>query len=493
MLEDHSKAKLVDFLLEKKHGIKKHEFNILSQNIEEMNAPKFLLDLNAEKNVTQQSEIFDKIEKFIKEGVGNEKLEDLLFGILYSTTFPKDSKNKDCVYQSTIEFYKKKLIDNKKIMSEFHRLSSGKFNFKLPEKIVTRFPPEANGFLHIGHVKAAVLNSHLAKEGSMLLRFDDTNPIQEDVKFEKGILEDLKLLDIKYSKLVRTSDHFKKIEEYAKKLIKTGKAYVEDTDLETMREQRMNKIASKNRNTDVEENLTKFNEMLKGKLNSCLRAKVSYDSLNTAMRDPVIYRKIDCDSENFIFPTYDFACPIVDSLDGVTLALRSNEYKDRNELYNWVLNTLELENKPKIQDFSRLNFENTVLSKRKIKFYVENKYVDGWDDPRLSTLRGIKRRGMSMKVLKDYIISQGASQKTSVISWDKLWSQNKKYIDSISPRVAGVPLEGMVRCVYDKKLEKSSIKIPKIDGKGFRVIDDCSEIFISQEDALILEKDEEFT
>jgi len=347
----------------------------------------------------------------------------------------------------------------KKSLEEFHSFkeketegnakvkNQGNFDIELKNaemgKVVTRFPPEPSGYLHIGHAKAALLNDYFARlyQGKLLLRFDDTNPSKEKKEYENSIKEDLQLLGIKPDVTSHTSDHFNKIYDYALQMIKLGLAYVDDTDQETMRAQRFDGLESKCRNKSVEDNLKDFEEMKEGTefgQKSCLRAKIDMLDKNKAMRDPVIYR---CNliphphtgTMYKMYPTYDFVCPIVDSIEGVTHALRTNEYRDRNPQYEWFLKALKLR-WVHIWDYSRLNFVYTLLSKRKLTWFVEQGLVTGWDDPRFATVRGIRRRGMTIEALRSYILSQGASQRELSLEWDKLWVTNKKVIDPIAPR-----------------------------------------------------------
>ncbi|KAJ1846826.1 glutamate--tRNA ligase, partial [Coemansia sp. RSA 2708] len=310
-------------------------------------------------------------------------------------------------------------------------------------KVVTRFPPEPSGYLHIGHAKAAMLNDYFARtyNGKLVVRFDDTNPDKEKAEFEEAIMEDLRLLGITGDVVTHTSDYFQTIYEYALLMINKGLAYVDDTAQETMREERAEGIASRCRDLSVEENLRRFDEMRRATelgMTCCLRAKMSVDNPNKAMRDPVIYR---CNptphhrtgSTWKIYPTYDFCCPIVDSLEGVTHALRSMEYRDRNPQYEWFFPALGL--RPvAIKDFSRMNFVYTLLSKRKLQWFVDAGHVSGWDDPRFPTVRGIRRRGMTIDALRQYVLMQGASQKNMLLEWDKIWSLNKRVIDPVAPR-----------------------------------------------------------
>lgn len=317
--------------------------------------------------------------------------------------------------------------------------------------VVTRFPPEPSGYLHIGHAKAAILNEYFASKykGKMIIRFDDTNPSKEKDEFELSILEDLEFLGIKGTFISHSSDYFERIYNYAIELIKQGKAYCDDTSVEIMRNERMVGTASSRRERLIDENMSIFvNEMKNGTeigLKNCLRGKVDYKSLNKCMRDPVFYR---CNltphhklgDEWKIYPTYDFATPIVDSIEGVTHALRTNEYRDRNEQYNWVLNVLNLK-KIHIWDFGRLNFVRTLLSKRKLQWFVDNGVVDSWEDPRFPTIRGLRKRGLTLEGLRNFILSQGPSKNIINLDWSILWALNKKVIDPIVPRFTAIESE----------------------------------------------------
>uniref|UniRef100_A0A4X2KTG4 Bifunctional glutamate/proline--tRNA ligase n=1 Tax=Vombatus ursinus TaxID=29139 RepID=A0A4X2KTG4_VOMUR len=310
-------------------------------------------------------------------------------------------------------------------------------------KVVVRFPPEASGYLHIGHAKAALLNQHyqVTFKGKLIMRFDDTNPEKEKEDFEKVILEDIAMLHIKPDQLTYTSDHFETIMKYAEKLIHEGRAYVDDTPPDVMKAERDQKKDSKHRNNSVEKNLQMWEEMKKGTpfgQTCCLRAKISMTNNNGCMRDPTLYR---CKTQPHprtgnrykIYPTYDFACPIVDSIEGVTHALRTTEYHDRDDQYFWITEVLGIR-RPYIWEYSRLNLNNTVLSKRKLTWFVNEGLVDGWDDPRFPTVRGVLRRGMTVEGLKQFIAAQGSSRSVVNMEWDKIWSFNKKVIDPVAPR-----------------------------------------------------------
>ncbi|KAG0171116.1 hypothetical protein DFQ28_001573 [Apophysomyces sp. BC1034] len=386
----------------------------------------------------------------------------------------------------------------------------GKFEIGLTEaemgQVVTRFPPEPSGYLHIGHAKAALLNQYFAQtyKGKLIIRFDDTNPSKEKTEFEESIKEDLALIGVDSSIVSHTSDFFDQMYDLAIKIIKDGKAYVDDTDQENMRKERMAGQPSKCRDLSIEENLRRFEEMKNATefgLTCCLRAKIKHNDPNGTMRDPVIYR---CNltphhvtGEKWkIYPTYDFACPIVDSLEGVTHALRTNEYRDRNAQYFWMLETLGLR-KVNIWDFSRINFVYTLLSKRKLTWFVDEGHVTGWDDPRFPTVRGIRRRGMTIEALKQYILMQGASQNTLLLEWDKLWALNRKVIDPVAPRHTAVIEDKMVQCTIQGASTTPEVKeLPKHKKNadiGLKKTTYSNKIVLDQEDAVSLEVGEEIT
>ncbi|XP_053667644.1 bifunctional glutamate/proline--tRNA ligase [Anopheles marshallii] len=317
-------------------------------------------------------------------------------------------------------------------------------------KVIVRFPPEASGYLHIGHAKAALLNQYYqqAFQGKLIMRFDDTNPAKENVHFEQVILEDLEMLQIKPDLFTHTSQYFDLMLDYCVRLLKEGKAYVDDTEPEQMKKEREERVESKNRSNTPERNLAMWAEMVKGSeagQKCCVRAKIDMGSANGCMRDPTIYR---CKNEPHprtgtqykVYPTYDFACPIVDAIEDVTHTLRTMEYHDRDEQFYWFIEALGLR-RPYIWEYSRLNMTNTVLSKRKLTWFVAEGLVDGWDDPRFPTVRGILRRGMTVEGLREFIIAQGSSKSVVFMEWDKIWAFNKKVIDPIAPRYTALESE----------------------------------------------------
>ncbi len=261
----------------------------------------------------------------------------------------------------------------------------------------------------------------------------------------KVIEEDVKLLGITWDRFSRTSDHFDTLLQLCERMIKEGRAYADDTDPEEMKKERELRTESRNRSNAVEKNLSMWEEMKKGSeygQKCCIRAKIDMNSHNGAMRDPTMYR---CKPESHIvtgdkykvYPTYDFACPIVDSIEEVTHALRTTEYHDRDDQYFWFLEALNMR-KPYIYEYSRFNLQNTVLSKRKLTWFVDSGKVRGWDDPRFPTVRGILRRGMTVEALKQFIIAQGSSRSVVQMDWDKIWAINKKFIDDVAPRHTAV-------------------------------------------------------
>lgn len=341
----------------------------------------------------------------------------------------------------------------------------------------------------------------------MRLRLDDTNPAKESEEFQDAIVEDLALMGIKADTLTYTSDYFEYLYDMCIKLISMGKAYADDTDQETMRAQRMDGIPSKHRERSVEETLRIFEEMKKATpegLAHCIRAKISADNPNKAMRDPVIYR---CNIENIhhrtgstwkVYPMYDFACPVIDSHEGVTHALRSTEYTDRNPQYQWFLDTLGLR-QVHMWDFARMNFVKTFLSKRKLAKLVDTGKVWGWDDPRMPTIRGVRRRGMSVAALRDFIIKQGPSRNVTTMDWSVFWNANKKEIDPVAPRHTALLQKDLVKVnlsgadVPSSFVSEDRPKHPKNAAIGTKQWFFGPQVYIDQADAKSFKAGEEVT
>uniref|UniRef100_A0A4W6G2L8 Bifunctional glutamate/proline--tRNA ligase n=1 Tax=Lates calcarifer TaxID=8187 RepID=A0A4W6G2L8_LATCA len=371
-------------------------------------------------------------------------------------------------------------------------------------KVVVRFPPEASGYLHIGHAKAALLNQHyqVTFKGKLIMRFDDTNPEKEKEDFEKVILEDVAMLQIHPDQFTYTSDHFPTIMRFAEQLLAEGKAYIDNTPPEQMKQEREQRVESQCRNNTVEQNMKMWSEMKAGTefgQTCCMRAKIDMKSNNGCMRDPTLYR---CKNTSHprtgntyrVYPTYDFACPIVDSLEGVTHALRTTEYHDRDEQFYWVINALRLR-KPYIWEYARLNLNNTVLSKRKLTWFVDQGYVDGWDDPRFPTVRGVLRRGMTVEGLKQFIAAQGGSRSVVNMEWDKIWAFNKKVIDPVAPRYTALSTSYVVPVsVPEAKEEMQQVaKHPKNTEVGMKEVWYGPRVLIEGADAETLSEGEVVT
>ena len=298
------------------------------------------------------------------------------------------------------------------------------------KRVHTRFPPEPNGYLHIGHAKSICLNFGLGKsyQGLTNLRFDDTNPVKEDVEYVESIEEDVKWLGFEwYGDVHYASDYFGKLYEYAQVLIKKGKAYVDDQTPEEIRATRGDFTTpgtnSPYRDRTVEENLRLFEEMKEGKYKDgekVLRAKIDMADPNIVMRDPVLYRILHADhhrtgSEWNIYPMYDYAHPVSDAIERITHSVCTLEFEVHRPLYNWVLEDWEDTEKPKQIEFARLNVTNMVMSKRKLRQLVELNLVSGWDDPRMPTISGLRRRGYTPEAIRDFCERIGVAKADSMV------------------------------------------------------------------------------
>lgn len=301
---------------------------------------------------------------------------------------------------------------------------------KYGDKVHTRFPPEPNGYLHIGHAKSICLNFTTARKynGKCNLRYDDTNPVKEDMEYVNSIEEDVKWLGFQWDERLWASDYFDEMYECAVELIKAGKAYVCDLNAEEIKEYRGTlKEPGKEspyRNRSIEENLELFNEMKEGRYKDgekVLRARIDMASPNMNMRDPVIYRIAHAEHHNTgskwcIYPMYDFAHPIEDAIEGITHSICTLEFEDHRPLYDWVLRELDRWPAPPQQiEFARLNLTNTVMSKRYLKEMVDNGTVDGWDDPRMPTIAGIRRRGYTAEAVRDFCERIGVAKANSKV------------------------------------------------------------------------------
>ncbi|MBD0382081.1 glutamine--tRNA ligase/YqeY domain fusion protein [Paenibacillus sedimenti] len=291
-------------------------------------------------------------------------------------------------------------------------------------QVITRFPPEPNGYLHIGHAKSICINFELADDfkGLTNLRFDDTNPVKEDTEFVEAIKEDVAWLGYQWDGLFFASDYFEEIYNRAVLLIRKGLAYVDDLNADQIRETRGTLTEpgqnSPYRERSVDENLSLFEQMRKGDFQNgekVLRAKIDMASPNINLRDPVIYRIVHAHHHNTgdkwcIYPMYAFAHPLEDAIEGVSHSICTLEFEDQRPFYDWVIQECEMPSVPRQYEFVRLNLTNTVMSKRKLKLLVDEKAVDGWDDPRMPTISGLRRRGFTPEAIRNFVRELGVSR-----------------------------------------------------------------------------------
>lgn len=373
-------------------------------------------------------------------------------------------------------------------------LESGKH-----DKIITRFPPEPNGYLHIGHAKSIVINFGLAREfnGRTNLRFDDTNPLKEDKEYVEAIKEDVRWLGFQWDELRFASDYFEEMYNRAILLIKKGKAYVCDLSPEEIREYRGTLTEpgkeSPYRNRSIEENLDLFERMRKGEFaegEKVLRAKIDMASPNINMRDPVIYRIIHAPHHNTgdkwcIYPMYAFAHPLEDAIEGITHSLCTTEFEDQRPFYDWVVRECEMENIPRQIEFGRLNISNTVMSKRKLKQLVDSGYVDGWDDPRMPTISGLRRRGYTPEAIREFVKETGVSKGSGVVDAAMLEHFVREDLKLKAPRTMAIlrPLKVVITNYPEGKTEMLTAENnPENPDMGVREIPFSREIYIEQDD-----------
>lgn len=371
---------------------------------------------------------------------------------------------------------------------------------KKHNKIVTRFPPEPNGYLHIGHAKSICLNFGIAADyqGVCHLRFDDTNPEKESDEYAQAIQQDIKWLGFDWQQhKFNASDYFGQLYDFAEQLIEKGLAYVDDQNPEQIRENRgdFNRpgVESPFRDRSIEENLAEFRAMKAGEYADgakVLRAKIDMQSGNINMRDPVIYRikrmhHIHTGDQWCIYPMYDFTHCISDAIEGITHSLCTLEFEDHRPLYDWVLDNIDIESHPQQIEFSRLNLSFTVTSKRRLSQLVEQGTVDGWDDPRMSTISGLRRRGYPPAAIRDFIKQVGISKKESVISMTVLEDVIRHHLNQTSPRVMGVldPLKVVIENYPEGQVEMlSGANHPQDESFGSREIPFSREIYVEQAD-----------
>jgi|TARA_B110000211_G_scaffold41307_1_gene42829 glutaminyl-tRNA synthetase len=366
-------------------------------------------------------------------------------------------------------------------------------------RILTRFPPEPNGFLHIGHSKAICLNFEMAKKygGKTNLRFDDTNPEKEDTKYVDAIKADIKWLGFDWNEKERyTSDYFDTLYEYAVKLISEGKAYVDEQSAALIAEQKGTPTETGNnspfRDRSAEENLERFTEMKDGKHpegSMVLRAKIDMTSPNMHLRDPFIYR-IKHESHHrtgdkwCVYPMYDFAHGQSDSIEGITHSFCSLEFEVHRPLYNWLIQELEIF-PSKQREFARLNLNYTIMSKRKLLRLVEENVVDGWDDPRMPTISGLRRRGYTAESIRNFCDRVGIARRENVIDVALLEFSIKEHLNKITPRVMCVlePIKVVITNYPEGKTEELTlINNPEDEAAGSRNIPFSREIFIERND-----------
>jgi glutamyl-tRNA synthetase len=341
-------------------------------------------------------------------------------------------------------------------------------------KVITRFPPEPSGYPHIGHAKAIFLNREVANKykGKMLLRFDDTNPEKEKPEYVDAIKDGFGWLEVKWDgEETYASDYMEEIYAYAVKMVKGGKAYVCDCPAEVVKKSRETGKACACRELSAEENLSRWEGMLGSGYSAgeaILRYKGNLDSDNTAMRDPTLFRIIlfahyRQGGRYRVWPSYDFAAPILDSKEGITHAMRTKEYELRNPLYFAILEDLGMR-KPELVEYARLAIKNAPISKRYITPLVKEGKVSGWDDPRLPTLRGLRRRGVLPGAIRNFVLSFGISKVESEPGWEKLLNENRKLLDERADHYFFVPAPVMV-VVKDAPERTARLKMhPKKDG-----------------------------
>ena len=370
------------------------------------------------------------------------------------------------------------------------------------DHVKTRFPPEPNGYLHIGHVKALCIDFGIANkyEGSCNLRFDDTNPAKEDTVFVDGIQRDIEWLGFKWDKLHFASDFFLRLYEIACDMIRKGLAYVDDQTPEEMRKNRgtltQPGVNSPYRDRSVEENLDLFERMKNGEFadgSRVLRAKIDMSSPNVLMRDPTMYRIKRCHHHRTgddwcIYPMYDFQHPIQDAIEGITHSLCSLEYEIHRPLYDWMVNNAGFEMPPRQIEFARLNITRTVMSKRYLRRLVEEGYVAGWDDPRMPTLVGMRRRGYPVEAIHDFLARVGVAKADSTVDGALLEACVRDALGASAPRAMAVlnPLKITLSNWEEGRVEEIRLENhPDHPEMGERTVTFGRTLYIEQEDFML--------
>jgi glutaminyl-tRNA synthetase len=384
----------------------------------------------------------------------------------------------------------------KNIINE--HMETGKFG----GRVHTRFPPEPNGYLHIGHAKSICINFGIAKEynGLCNLRFDDTNPVKEDVEFIESIKKDVKWLGFDWEdRLYYASDYFEQLYQFAVELIKAGKAYVCDLDQEKIKEYRGTLTEpgkeSPYRTRSVEENLDLFRRMREGEFpdgSKVLRAKIDMASGNLNMRDPVLYRiqrakHHRTGNDWCIYPMYDFAHPLSDAIEGITHSICTMEFEDHRPLYEWLVNSVDIKEPPQQIEFARLNLSHTVMSKRKLRQLVEEGYVSGWDDPRMPTISGLRRRGYTPESIRTFCDRIGVAKAYSTVNIAFLEHCVREDLNKRAPRVMAVlrPLKVVIENYPEDKVEMLDAENnPESPEMGSRKVPFSRVVYIEQTDFL---------
>jgi glutaminyl-tRNA synthetase len=367
-------------------------------------------------------------------------------------------------------------------------------------RVHTRFPPEPNGYLHIGHAKSICINFGLAKEygGKCNLRFDDTNPEKEDVEYVESIKADVRWLGFDWEdRMFFASDYFEQLYRYAEDLIRQGKAYVDSLTGDQIREYRGTLTEpgreSPYRNRSVEENLDLFRRMRAGEFKDgehVLRAKIDMASGNINMRDPVLYRIRHAHHHRTgdkwcIYPMYDYAHTLSDALEHITHSICTLEFEDHRPLYDWVVENLDVPSRPRQYEFARLNLDYTVLSKRKLIELVNGGYVNGWDDPRMPTISGIRRRGYTPEAIRDFCERIGVTKNDTRIDPLVLENSLREHLDDVAPRALAVlrPLRVVIENYPEDQAEElPAANHPKKPEMGTRMLPFCREIYIERDD-----------
>ncbi len=367
------------------------------------------------------------------------------------------------------------------------------------DRVQTRFPPEPNGYLHIGHAKAIYINFFTKEKyhGICNLRMDDTNPGKEDEEYAEAIKRDIKWLGYDYDNVFYASDYFDFMYENALKLIRAGKAFVCDLSADEMKAYRGTLTEpgknSPYRDRSVEENMDLFRRMTEGEFadgEKVLRAKIDMSSPNINMRDPVIYRiahqpHYRAGDKWCVYPMYDFAHPLEDACEGVTHSLCSLEFENHRPLYDWVLQNCEIENPPRQIEFARLNLNYCVTSKRRCLYLVNNGYVDGWDDPRMVTIGGMRRRGFPPEAIRDFCERIGIAKAYSVVDFGLLEACVRDRLNQDAPRAMAVlrPLKVIIDNYPEGQTEELEVEIhPQKPELGTRKVTFSKELFIEQDD-----------